>query len=149
MDALSMSIGLGLLIGFFYSERMDLGVGGYIVHGYFAIQLHNPLSVVSTIGISLVCFFIIEYLSHISVVYGKRRAILTILLGYTLGMIWNQYVVKLQSIYMIDTIGFIIPGLIAQGFQKQGIITTLSSLTIVSVLVRILLIFFLGMELGL
>jgi hypothetical protein len=47
----------------------------------------------------------------------------------------------------VDIIGYIIPGLIAVWMDRQGIVETLTAMTIVSVAVRLVLILTLGAEL--
>jgi hypothetical protein len=46
----------------------------------------------------------------------------------------------------MDVVGFIIPGLIAIWFDKQGVVETVSALLTASVVVRLLLILITGLE---
>jgi hypothetical protein len=80
--------------------------------------------------------------------YGRRRLVLSILLGFILGwvsrniFILNTTVIDLQ----MQSIGYIIPGLIANWFERQGFIKTISMIFIAAVLVRITLIIISGGE---
>ena len=52
----------------------------------------------------------------------------------------------MSAIYSVNVIGFIIPGLIANAMEKQGIIKTLSAMTVAAVLVRLILVVIFGGE---
>ena len=76
-------------------------------------------------------FIIVKVLSNFILVYGKRRLVLSLLLGFILG-----YLTKNQDflINYIDfdyvVIGNIIPGLIANWMDRQGALRTLCTILI-------------------
>lgn len=59
-------------------------------------------------------------------------------------MVSNRMTIELNE---MQVIGYIIPGLMAIWYDRQGIIQTLSTLCIVSIVVRLLLILILGDDL--
>jgi hypothetical protein len=64
-----------------------------------------------------------------------------ILVGFAFQWLYRVVAIKTQFLPVeIDTIGFIIPGLIANEMGRQRILPTLGSLAIVTVLVRLILI---------
>ena len=135
------SIAVGLLVGFFFYEWMGLSPGGFVVPGYLALYLDRPLMILSTLAVSLLTYGVVQFLSRITILYGRRRFILMILVGFAFQWLYRVVAIKTQFLPVeIDTIGFIIPGLIANEMGRQRILPTLGSLAIVTVLVRLILI---------
>lgn len=157
-DLLPVSIGLGLAISLLFSELFGLAAGGMVVPGYFALHLNKPLEVLLTIGVGMVTFLLVHLASLVAIVYGRRRTVLMILVGFLLGaLIRNLPPHVFESLEAVNVrqaqvdasvIGFIIPGLIAIWIDRQGIVETISVLLTASVVVRLLLILFVGVELA-
>ena len=64
-----------------------------------------------------------------------------ILMGFVLQWLFRMLVVKTHFMNIeIDTIGYIIPGLIANEMERQRILPTIASLVVISGLVRLALI---------
>jgi len=135
------SIAVGLLVGFFFYEWMGLSPGGFVVPGYLALYLDRPLMILSTLAVSLLTYGVVQLFSRVTILYGRRRFILMILAGFAFQWLYRAVAIKTQLLPVeIDTIGFIIPGLIANEMGRQRILPTLGSLAIVTVLVRLILI---------
>jgi len=151
-DLLSLSIGLGLDVSLVFSELLGLAAGGMVVPGYIALHLNRPLDVLLTLAAGMATFAIVRALAAVLIVYGRRRTVLMILVGYLVGAIGRGLIgghVTLTPALQTDVvgfIGFIIPGLIAIWMDRQGLIETLSALVTASVIVRLLLILFVGSE---
>ncbi|MFO7895788.1 MAG: poly-gamma-glutamate biosynthesis protein PgsC [Candidatus Cloacimonadales bacterium] len=143
-----VAIGLGVIISLFFLETFGAAAGGIVVSGYIAMYLHQPLTIFATLTISFVVFGIVKLLGRVMFIYGRRRMVITVLLGFILGWYADTYGIfsTVPSNYSVDVIGFIIPGLIANAMEKQGIIKTLSVMTIAAVLVRFILILIFGGE---
>jgi poly-gamma-glutamate biosynthesis protein PgsC/CapC len=144
-ELLPISIGIGLVIGLLVSEIFGIASGGLIVPGYLALYLLKPLDLGLTIGSALVAFAVVSVLENFFIVFGKRRTALMILVGYLLGMGLRSWTGLFPGDFQI--IGYIIPGLIAVWMDRQGVVETLTAMTIVSVAVRLILILSLGTEL--
>lgn len=75
--------------------------------------------------------------------------VLSILLGFIVGWsLKNFLVIGGKSMYELEvySIGYIIPGLIANWMEKQGTLRTLGMIAIASVIVRLILIVVTGGE---
>jgi poly-gamma-glutamate biosynthesis protein PgsC/CapC len=136
-----------------FSELFGLAAGGMVVPGYIALYLDKPLDVVLTLGAALATYLVVHLMSTFVIVYGKRRTVLMILVGYLIRMLIETvpYGVAAAT-YMpgaaeVTVIGYIIPGLIAIWIDRQGLVETLSSLITASVIVRLILILIFGAEL--
>ena len=125
-------IGIGMLLSLFLTETLGVTAGGIIVPGYIAMNLENPERLVITFGVSILTFLIIKLLSKFIMVYGKRRLVLALLIGFLLGYLSrleNMVTAGLGTTEFI-VIGNIIPGLIANWMDRQGVLRTISTVLI-------------------
>ncbi len=157
MDPLTVAIGLGLAVSLLFSELFGLAAGGMVVPGYFALYLNQPLAVVLTLVAALFTYWLVYGLSMVVIIYGKRRTVMMILVGFIIGMLFQripigaaQSLETLEEMYQFQptelrVIGYIIPGLLAIWIDRQGLVETVSILLTASVVVRLALIV-LGVE---
>ena len=144
-ELLPLSIGVGLAVGLLFTEKLGIAAGGLIVPGYMALFLTQPLTILTTLAVAVVTFGVVRSLSTFLVVYGRRRTALMILVGFLLGSMARHLVPTSDG--ELTVIGFIIPGLVAIWMDRQGVLQTLTSLAIVSVVVRLLLVLAVGSDL--
>jgi len=135
-----IAIGLGIILSLFFTETLGVTAGGLIVPGYVAIYLNEPYMVIGTFSISIITYLIVKILSYFMLIYGKRRLVLSLLIGFLIG-----YTVRNidDSLFMIDgellVIGNIIPGLIASWMDRQGVFRTMSVILITASIVQLIL----------
>ena len=141
-----IAIGLGMVISLFLTETLGIMAGGIIVPGYFALYLHNPIKILLTLVISLVAYLCVFYLSRIMLIYGRRRLILSLLIGFFIGYVlritmdtYNLNIII--NNFELSYIGYIIPGLIASWMDRQGVIRTISVILIVSSIVNLIMMY--------
>src|SRR3990172_2147767 len=146
---ITLSIGLGLCVSLFFSEFFGIAAGGMVVPGYIALYLNRPLVIITTVLVSLLTYFIVNSLGGFMIIYGKRRTVLMILLGFLLG--WLVRLLEPMPLgpqaVELSIVGYIIPGLIAIWMDRQGIIETITALVTSSTIVRLVLIILYGREL--
>ncbi len=134
-EILPVSIGIGIVTGVLFSEAFGIASGGIVVPGYLAMFATSPLAILLTVGAGFLTFAVVRALSMYLIIFGRRRTAVMILLGYLVGAIINQF--SGQEVTGVEVVGYIIPGLIALWMDRQGIVQTLASLTIVTVIVRL------------
>jgi gamma-polyglutamate biosynthesis protein CapC len=146
---LSLAVGIGLVVSLLFTEMFGLVTGGMVVPGYIALHLNNPLDCLMTLAAGALTFIAVHGLSSIVIIYGRRRTVLMILVGYLIGMALRFFTHGLTDFVggQYEVIGFIIPGLIAIWLDRQGIIETVGALITASVVVRLILVILVGMEL--
>ena len=137
---IELAIGLGMILSLILTETLGVTAGGIIVPGYIALYLDDPIKVLSTFLISILVFLIIKALSNFLLIYGKRRLVLSLHLGFLLGYISKIYFSDIEGQYDLSVIGNIIPGLIASWMDRQGILRTISVILITSSIVKMVLI---------
>ena len=116
---------LGILLSILFFEATRLSPGGIIVPGYFALCLTSPLRIGYTLLIVLFTWGVLQLLSNLFILYGKRRFALSIVLSFLL----NAAVTALGILpFSIGIIGLIVPGILVREMEKQGIVKTWLSL---------------------
>ena len=137
---ISEAIGLGLVFSFFFVEIVGLSAGGLIVPGYLAIYWDNPLRILATLMVALLSYFIMRVIANYTILFSRRRFLATVLVGFVVGWLLDLTVLRFPAGYQdLRAIGFIIPGLIANDMIKQGVMNTITSMLVVSALVRLVL----------
>lgn len=141
---IELAITLGLIFSLLSYEVFGLAAGGIVVPGYIALQLSHPDRLAGIVGVSLLTYFIIKTLGNYTFLYGRRQMVLSLLIGCLLAN-FSRFFFTIDiatTTLELQAVGWVIPGLIAHWFAKQGVFKTLSVLFITSVLVRLILILF-------
>lgn len=152
-DILPVAIGIGLVVSLLFSELFGLAAGGMVVPGYFALFLNQPQVVLMTVVASLLTYFIVYLLAQFAIIYGRRRTVMMILVGYVVQTFVESvfagqlYFLEAHLGGQISVIGYIIPGLVAIWMDRQGIVETLTTLASAAVVVRLIMMLIFGMEL--
>ncbi|WP_194756705.1 poly-gamma-glutamate biosynthesis protein PgsC [Aliidiomarina indica] len=167
LNILAVAIGIGLFFTLLLSQVFGLAAGGLVVPGYMALQLMNPLNIVITLAAAWITFAIVRLIASYAIIYGRRQTIIMILTGYLIAGFFDLFLGNLiafmdlqmvaetgdgeakvaqleypvvMSVMESSIIGYIIPGLIAIWFDRQGVLQTLCGLAVTAVLVRLALI---------
>ena len=145
---IEQAIGLGLVISLIFSETLGLAAGGMVVPGYVALLVHEPGRLVGTICASILALSALKLVSRYVLVYGRRRIVMAVLLGFIFGAISREMLVfRVHNTSLeFQTIGYVIPGLIANWMERQGVVQTLCVMLTTAVLVRLLLMMLNGGE---
>jgi poly-gamma-glutamate biosynthesis protein PgsC/CapC len=145
-DADVVTLGLGLVLSLLFAEFFGVAPGGIIVPGYLALGLSDPLAVALTLAIAGLTFFIVRALATVAILYGRRRTVLMILIGFLLGSLVRAEIVPGAQLgpYAVDVVGYIVPGLIAIWMDRQGTVLTLASAVTATIATRLSAILLLG-----
>ena len=146
---IELAITLGLIFSLLSYEVFGLAAGGIVVPGYISLQLSQPDRLAGIILVSLATFLIIKILSHYTFLYGRRQMVICLLVGCLLANFSRQFLFLdlTTNTIQLQAVGWVVPGLIAHWFGKQGIFKTLTALFITSVLVRLIVIIIFNGEL--
>ncbi len=127
---------IGLIIGFLFFEITGISPGGVIAPAYIALFINQPSKIAMTIAIALLVFVLIRLLSSRLILYGRRKFLIAILLSFFIKILITVLIQPMPLITLdLQSIGYIIPGLIAHEMGKQKVVPTLLSLGIVSLLI--------------
>lgn len=140
-EMLHKAIGISIILGFLFSEFLGIATGGLVSAGYMAFFMGTPARVISTLALSLIIYCLTLLLQKYIIIYGKRRFMVVVLLSLIGTWLVEQYLSKYLGFIGQDVrmVGFIIPGLIANDMFKQGVVKTLAAVTILSVIIRLII----------
>src|SRR5262249_16215257 len=135
-------------ISLLFFEGVGLAAGGMVVPGYIALNLHNLPSIAGTLIVAFAAYGFVKLVSRFTFIYGRRRLVLTVLVAFVLGTLYRRqgHINVGTTPVELQLVGFIIPGLMANTMEQQGILDTLCALFIVAVMVRMILILISGGE---
>ena len=139
-----ISIGLGIVLSLLLSETLGVTAGGIIVPGYIALYLHHPIQVLVTVMVAILVRGIIQWMGTVMFLYGKRRIVLALILGFFFGYLSRNFIYFPESIGSVAVIGNIIPGLIANWMDRQGLIRTISVVLLTAVMVKLMVMLLFG-----
>ncbi|MCS5613887.1 MAG: poly-gamma-glutamate biosynthesis protein PgsC [Candidatus Poribacteria bacterium] len=123
---------------------MGVTAGGIIVPGYIALYLHHPIQVLVTVMVAILVWGIIQWMGTVMFLYGKRRIVLALILGFFFGYLSRNFIYFPENIGSVAVIGNIIPGLIANWMDRQGVIRTISVVLLTAVMVKLLVLLLFG-----
>ena len=112
--------------------------------GYIALFLHQPIQVLSTFSVAIIVLIIIKLLSRVMFLYGKRRIVLALILGFFFGYLSRIIYIDVENINSVAVIGNIIPGLIANWMDRQGVVRTISVVLLTAVIVKLIVMIIFG-----
>ena len=145
---IGLAVGIGMCLSLMLTETLGVTAGGVIVPGYIALFLDEPFKIIVTFSIAILVVLIIKVLSNFMFIYGKRRLVLSLMLGFIFGYFSKLYLDPNKFLFMdsfdLSSIGNIIPGLIASWMDRQGTLKTISVIMIIAVACRLILIIISG-----
>lgn len=132
---------LGVIVSIAFYELTEISPGGLIVPAYFALYLDAPLKLIITVFISLLTVAVLKILSRSTILYGRRRFAVCIMLSFLIKMILqygNVHLLHVHELYFLNvhSIGTIIPGILAQEVDRNGAVRTLAALIIVAIVIK-------------
>ena len=126
---------IGLVVGFIYYELVGISPGGVVAPAYFAMFITQPQKIVITLIIALIVWQIIKWLSARYIIFGRRRLLLALLIGFCLKMAVMSWIQPMNILQLdLQSIGYIIPGLIANELARQSFTVTFAGIGIVTVI---------------
>ena len=138
---LYFSLFVGVILSLIFAEKFGINPAGLVVPGYLALIFDQPIMLLSVLIISCLTFFIVNNgISKWVILYGRRKFAAMILTGMVLKFIFDL-IYPLTPFEMVEVsgIGVVIPGIIANTIQKQGVVITLSSTMLLTCITYIIL----------
>src|SRR5665648_1248178 len=97
------AIGIGIVVSFAFYEIVGLSPGGIVVPGYIALFLDQPIRILVTLLIALLTYFIISKLSNYVILYGRRRFLAMILIGFLLKWLVEEIIITMPISCLLYT----------------------------------------------
>ncbi|MDQ0338518.1 poly-gamma-glutamate biosynthesis protein PgsC/CapC [Caldalkalibacillus uzonensis] len=133
---LYMSLIIGIVLSLIYAEKTGVLPAGLIVPGYLALIFDQPVFLVLVFLISFLTYLIVaKVLSRFTILYGRRKFAAMMTVGITLKLLFDYFYPLVPfEVHELTGIGVIVPGLIANGIFKQGVLPTVGSTLLMSAL---------------
>ncbi len=120
---------IGLLISLAIIGLTGVYPGGIIVPSYLVLFISDPKRIVGTLAVAVLTLLVYLLVSRWLILFGRRRFVFLILVGGVWSVLWRMLFPALFPLSLEFTvIGWVIPGLIANHFERQGVLVTLGSL---------------------
>ena|SRR5699024_2678962 len=132
---LYVALVLGVILSLIFTEKTGIIPAGLVVPGYLALIFDQPIFLLLVLLISLITYVVVEYgISRFVNLYGRRKFAAMLSVGICLKLLFDYfYPVVPFEIFELRGIGVIVPGLIANTIQRQGLIITLGSTIIITI----------------
>jgi poly-gamma-glutamate biosynthesis protein PgsC/CapC len=126
---------IGLLISLAFTALTGLYPGGIIVPSYLVLFIQEPARIAGTLIAALLAMGIYRLCSGWLILFGRRRFVFLILAGGMLAFLGHQVLpILFPTSLEFRVIGWVIPGLIANHLERQGVVVTMAALVTVTVL---------------
>jgi poly-gamma-glutamate biosynthesis protein PgsC/CapC len=138
---LTAALIIGVAVSLLLTEVTGLTPGGIIVPGYVALLLDRPPALLGFLIVAFASYGVVRALARFVMLYGTRRFAIAVLAGLTLstGAQWTAPLLMPNYVEWVG-LGYIVPGLLAHQFDRQGVLPTLVMLAIAAPLVRLIVI---------
>lgn len=128
-DLARLAIICGVVFGVLAYNRFGITAGGAIVPGYLALFVPEPSHIVSTFGIALLTYVIVQkWLRPTYMLWGSRLFEMEILVAFVLQVAWMSglwlFMQETPVLSIFTTVGFVLPGIIAHDMGRQGVMRT-------------------------
>lgn len=130
---------LGVIAGIVFYELTGISPGGIIVPGYIALFIDDPMRILFTIIVSVIAYLAVKLLSNYTILYGKRKFAVFIIMSFVIRFVLGGLGDGLElAVSASLVIGYLVPGIIAQEIDRQGMLKTISSMLIVALSIRLI-----------
>jgi gamma-polyglutamate biosynthesis protein CapC len=127
---------IALLASLLFAGVTGVYAGGIIVPSYLVLFVNQPLRLAGTFAAALLTYACYKLISRYLILFGRRMFVFMVLTGAVWTFCWIQFFPLLHPAALeFRVIGWVVPGLIANNFQRQGILPTTAALVTVTVAV--------------
>lgn len=129
----------GIVCSLAVTELTGFSPGGVVAVGYLAMFFSQPRWQVGTLVAAFITFGLVRFLEGRLILYGRRLFTLYLLTGILVSqgaMVVSQGETPFG--WGILAIGYLVPGLIARDFGRQGIFTTMAAIMLTLALTELL-----------
>lgn len=120
---------IGVILSLLFTEITGVLPAGLVVPGYLALLVKQPQTIFITFFISILTYLIVCFgVSKLTILYGKRKfaamVAISIVLQFLLHMVIPFEYINISG---LAAVGIVVPGLLANTIQRQGLATTFLS----------------------
>lgn len=129
LSEIAVALVAGVTFSLFFAEKTGILPAGLVVPGYLALIIDAPLYAISILFISFATYLVVmQVINRFTILYGRRKFSAMLLTGILLKLGFDSFVgLAPTAMEQLQAIGLIVPGLIANTIQRQGLIPTVAS----------------------
>jgi poly-gamma-glutamate biosynthesis protein PgsC/CapC len=132
-EAMGLSL-VGSLVAF---EWAGLSPGGLIVPGYLALLAGRPFTLLVILAASFLALGAVRLVSAHLILFSRRRFVFVVLAGLLCMRAMEAGLALTPSLAAeVHGLGYLVPGLVANDMEKQGILPTLCMMVLVGAAIR-------------
>jgi poly-gamma-glutamate biosynthesis protein PgsC/CapC len=125
---------IGLLIALAFIAVTGIYPGGIIVPAYLVLFIQDPARIAGTLIAALLTMAVYRFSCRWLILFGRRRFVFLILVGGLWALVWRELFPAIFPLSLeFRVIGWVIPGLIANHLERQGVLVTTAALVAVTV----------------
>ncbi len=126
---LLVALVVGITLSIIFADIFGIIPAGIIVPPYLALVFDRPTILASILLLALLSFFLVKFLARFIILYGRRKFGAIILAALLLNLLlYFLFPLLAFNIFPLQGVGIIIPGLIANSIDRQGIAPTFLSM---------------------
>jgi len=131
---LYIALVLGVTLSLIFTEKTGVLPAGLIVPGYLALVFDQTITILMIFLISILTYVIVVYgISKVVILYGRRKFTAMLITGIVIKVAFDYFFPILPfEVFELRGIGIIVPGLIANTMQKQGLPLTVGTTVLLS-----------------
>jgi len=121
---------IGAIFSLLFAEITGVLPAGLVVPGYLALQMKQPQAIFLTFLISFLTYLIVYFgVSKLTILYGKRKFVAMVTVAIVLQFVIHTILPfsDFGNISGLAAVGIVVPGLLANTIQRQGLATTFLS----------------------
>lgn len=129
----------GIVFSLLVTELTGFSPGGVVAAGYLAMFAAQPAWQLGTLASALITFGIMRGIEGRLILYGRRQFTLYVLTGILVSQGAMLLAGSGTSLGVgLLVIGYLVPGLIARDFGRQGVFATLAAMILAVALTELL-----------
>jgi len=128
----------GIMVSLILTELTGFSPGGVVVAGYLAMFVLQPKWLIGTLVAALLTYGLVEIVKNHVLLYGRRLFAVYVLTGIIVSQLAASLLLHSEvAQWGFLVIGYLLPGLIARDFARQGILLTSLWLALAIALTRL------------
>jgi poly-gamma-glutamate biosynthesis protein PgsC/CapC len=118
-----------VILSLLFTELTGVLPAGLVVPGYLALMIRQPQAIFLTFLIGTLTYLIVTFgVGRLTILYGKRKFTAMIAIAIILQfLVHNLTPIYFIGISGLAAVGVVVPGLLANTIQRQGLATTFLS----------------------
>lgn len=126
---LYIALVVGIILSLIYNDVTGISPAGLVVPGYLSLIFDQPMFVAYIFIFSLITYLIVVHgIGRFTILYGRRKFAAMLTVGLLIKLLLDfLYPYVDFAALEFRGIGVIVPGLIANTIEKEGVVLTVTS----------------------